>query len=114
MAIDSIGMLQYQARSYEPPKAQAVAGRGATIDRKSELYAQCQDFESIFVKMMLSEMRKSVDKSGFLEEGPGQAIFEDMLDDEYAKSMTKGANFGLADAAYLELSGQRGASGRAL
>jgi flagellar protein FlgJ len=35
-------------------------------------------------------------------------MYEDMLYDEYAKTYTENAHFGLADLAYLELTGQRG------
>ena len=35
-------------------------------------------------------------------------MYEDMLYDEYARDFTKSANFGLAEMAYLELTGQRG------
>jgi flagellar protein FlgJ len=35
-------------------------------------------------------------------------MYEDMLYDEYAKTYTENAKFGLADLAYLELTGQRG------
>jgi flagellar protein FlgJ len=35
-------------------------------------------------------------------------MYEDMLYDEYAKDLTKNAGFGLAETAYLELTGQRG------
>jgi flagellar protein FlgJ len=35
-------------------------------------------------------------------------MYEDMLYNEYAKDFTKNAAFGLAEQAYLELSGQRG------
>ena len=55
----------------KPPSAKAqVQGTGARvassqhIDKKGELFKQCRDFESIFVKMMLKEMRATVDKSG--------------------------------------------------
>lgn len=86
----------------------AVAGSdrrgGAPIDRSSKLYEQCREFESIFVNMMLKEMRGTVDKSGLIDGGQAEDIFSDMLYDEYAKSMTRSAGFGLADAVYLELS----------
>jgi flagellar protein FlgJ len=35
-------------------------------------------------------------------------MYEDMLYDEYAADFTKNANFGLAELAYMELTGQRG------
>jgi len=53
---------------------------------------------------MLKEMRATVDESGLIDGGQAEDIFSDMLYDEYAKSMTKSAGFGLADAVYLELS----------
>jgi flagellar protein FlgJ len=53
-------------------------------------------------------MRNTVQKSGLLDEGFAGDIYEDMLYDEYAKSFSKNANFGLAELAYLELTGQRG------
>ncbi|MBL8967147.1 MAG: rod-binding protein, partial [Spirochaetaceae bacterium] len=73
---------------------------------KSALYEQCAEFESIFAKMMLKEMRNTVEKSGLVDGGWAENIFQDMLDDEYSKSMAKTANFGLADQLYRQLSGR--------
>jgi peptidoglycan hydrolase FlgJ len=82
-----------------------VASGVKTVDKNSDLYKQCQDFESIFVKQMLDSMNQTIDKSGMLDNGMGQDIFNDMLYDEYAKSMSKTANFGIADTMYRQLSG---------
>ena len=111
MTIDS-GMLAYQNQALKVPKAapqgmgagSITARGGAAIDRSSKLYEQCQEFESIFVNMMLKEMRGTVEKSGLIDGGQAEDIFSDMLYDEYAKGMTKAAGFGLADSVYLELS----------
>jgi flagellar protein FlgJ len=103
-------LLQYNSRPLSPPKA--LQGSGAKvvlnrrIDRGSELYKQCEEFESIFVNMMLKEMRKTVDKSGLMDGGQAEDIFQDMLYDEYAKDMTRSAGFGLADQVYLQLLGR--------
>jgi len=113
MTIDS-GMLAYQNQSLKVPKAApqgmgagSVAARGGVaIDRSSKLYEQCQEFESIFVNMMLKEMRGTVEKSGLIDGGQAEDIFSDMLYDEYAKDMSKAAGFGLSDAVYIELSRQ--------
>jgi Rod binding domain-containing protein len=93
-----------------PSGAAQVQGTGARIanstpvDKKSKLYEQCQEFESIFVKMMLKEMRNSVDKSdSLLSGGWAEDIYSDMLDDEYSKSIAKKAGFGLADQLYKQL-----------
>ena len=72
------------------------------IDRTSELYEKSMQLESYFVKQMLSEMRKTVHKSG--ESDFARQTYEDMLYDELATSVTKSAGFGLADQIYLQLS----------
>jgi Rod binding domain-containing protein len=110
MQIDS-ALLQYNNRPLKLPSGAAqVQGTGARVadasrvDKKSKLVEQCQEFESIFVKMMMKEMRSSVDKSdSLLSGGWAEDIYQDMLDDEYSKSMAKTAGFGLADQLYKQL-----------
>ncbi len=72
-----------------------------TIDKTSKLYEKSMELETFFVKQMLSQMRKTVMKSN--ESGFAQNMYEDMLYDEYATTMTKNAGFGLADQIYLSL-----------
>jgi Rod binding domain-containing protein len=109
-AID-VANMQYEYR--KPVVPSALQGSGAKIasskpiDRSSDLYEQCAQFESIFVKMMLKEMKKTVGEGGLIDGGYAEDIFEDMLYDEYATSMTKTARFGLADQVYLQLSNNR-------
>lgn len=111
MQIDN-ALMQYNNRPLRVPGGAAqVQGSGAhlaagkPIDKKSPLYAQCLDFESIFVKMMLKEMRATIDKSDdILNGGYAEGIYQDMLDDEYSKTMSKTAHFGLADDLYRQLS----------
>jgi flagellar protein FlgJ len=79
-------------------------GQNATIDKTSELYESALEFESYFVKIMLSSMRNSVTKSSITgEESFASQMYEDMLYDELAVTMTKNAGFGLADQIYLAL-----------
>jgi flagellar protein FlgJ len=75
------------------------------IDRRSELFQACQDFEALFIKQMLDVMRKTIHKEDdLLKGGLGQDIYEDMLYDEYAKKMASTAQFGLADMIYSQVS----------
>jgi len=105
-------LFQYNNQPLKVPSAaRQVQGTGARIadsgkvDKKSDLYKQCQEFESIFVKMMLTEMQKTVDKSSDLTSGGyGEEVFQDLLNDEYSASMSKSADFGLADQLYRQLS----------
>ena len=75
------------------------------VDRNSELYKTCVDFESLFIKQMLDVMRKTVNKQDdMLGTGLSGEIFEGMLYDEYAKKMAETAQFGLADMIYRQVS----------
>lgn len=75
-----------------------------SIDKTSELYEKCMALEGYFVKQMLSSMRNTVQKSGLTGgEDSRNKMYEDMLYDEYATSMTKNAGLGLADQMYLSL-----------
>lgn len=75
----------------------------ASMD-KDKLLDVCRDFESLFIKQMLDSMRKTVNKSGLIERGMGEDIFEDMLYDEYAKKIANTANLGISRLLYNQLS----------
>lgn len=61
----------------------------------------CREFESIFVQMMLKEMKKTVPEDGFVEKSQGTRIFEEMHLEELSKEMTKGDNsIGIAKMLY--------------
>ena len=75
-----------------------------SIDKTSKLYEKSLELESYFVKMMLSTMKNTIQKSGLMgNDSHASKMYEDMLYDELAVSMTKSAGFGLADQIYMEL-----------
>jgi flagellar protein FlgJ len=84
------------------------AGRQVNVDKNSELYEQCLELETFLIKTLITGMRNTVQKTGLVEEGLAGKMYEDMLYDEYARDFTRNANFGLAEMAYIELTGQRG------
>lgn len=88
--------------------AAANAGQNGTIDKSSKLYEQAMELESYLVKIMLSSMKNTIEKTK-VSGGSDFAgnMYEDMLYDELSRSVTKSAGFGLADQVYLQLSGQR-------
>ena len=88
--------------------AASPAKKKVTIDKTDKLYEQCLELETFLVKTLISSMRSTVQKSSLVDEGFAGKMYEDMLYDEYAKDFAKNANFGLAEQAYLELTGQRG------
>jgi len=107
-------MLRRTASSSDPrlpnpePQGGNAAARFAKIDKTDKLYEQCVELEIFLVKTLVSSMRNTIQKSGLIDEGYAGKMYEDMLYDEYAKNFAKNANFGMAEMAYLELTGQRG------
>jgi flagellar protein FlgJ len=92
-----------------PYGAAAEGGiRGASIDRESKLYDTCRELETYFLKILISGMRKTVEKSELSQTGFAGEMYEDMLYDEYTKDFARNSGFGFADLAYLDLTGQRG------
>ena len=77
----------------------AVSKYGKDFEKK-RLRQVSEDFEALMINQMLKEMRKTVDKSGLIDGGMAEQIFEDMLYDEYAKEFSKTKTFGLADIIY--------------
>lgn len=71
---------------------------------RKKLYDASVEFESIFVKMMLKEMKTSIHKSNLISGGHAEEIFEDMLYDEYAKNISKNDSMGIAEQVYSSLS----------
>jgi flagellar protein FlgJ len=96
MGISAVGASTVNASHVKP-----------TVDKSSELYKVCLDFEAIFIKQMLNVMRKTVEKNGLLDGGMSEDIFEDMLYDEYANKMAQTAQFGLAETMYLQINHQK-------
>jgi flagellar protein FlgJ len=82
-----------------------TAGAGAAVsDRK--LLDACYEMESIFVGYMLRSMRKTVDESDFFGKSLAKDIFRDMLYDEYAKTMARTDQLGIARQIYHQLRAQ--------
>jgi Rod binding domain-containing protein len=67
------------------------------------LWDACIEMESLLVGKMLKEMRKTVEKTGLINGGFAEEIFEDMLYDEYAMSLSKNSNLGMGKMLYDEL-----------
>ncbi|MBK8394239.1 MAG: rod-binding protein [Leptospiraceae bacterium] len=83
---------------------QNIKAETAADPYRKKLFDASVEFESIFVKMMLSQMKKSVEKSGLIDGGHAEEIFEDMLYDEYAKNISKNESLGIAEEIYKSLS----------
>jgi flagellar protein FlgJ len=103
------GKVAYQENS-STAKGQELA-RLAKNGNKDELKKVCEEFEAIFVKMMLDSMRKTLSDNTLIPKNSGEKLFEDQLYDEYAKKMSSTADLGIASMMYKQLSDQNAFSG---
>ncbi len=74
------------------------------VDRLKEekaLKSACEDFEAIFINMMLKSGRNTVVEGGFIEKSNGTKMFEDMYDQEMSSAMSKSGNGGMGIAKML-------------
>ena len=70
---------------------------------QQKLRKTCQDMESVFINLMLSNMRNTVQRSELLPESTGEKIMRSMLDQEMATKMSKAGGIGLAKLLYEQL-----------
>jgi flagellar protein FlgJ len=75
----------------------------ATVDPK--LKAACEDMEALFVHHMLSEMRKTVPKSGLIDGGRSEEIYTSLMDAELAKKMAGSGGLGLSTILLEQMGG---------
>ena len=77
----------------------------AQRDQKSALNEPAQQFEALFIQMMLAEMRKSIPKEGLFD---SQAVrtYQDMADKQVSLDMAKRGDFGIANVIKAQFEAQ--------
>lgn len=71
-------------------------------DKKEALRVVSQEFEAIFVHMLLRQMRRTVPKDGLIPESRATEIYRDMFDLALSKEIAKRELFGIAKMLYRE------------
>lgn len=77
----------------------ASSGSSSELTEKQRIKAKkvSQDFEALFVGMMMKSMRATVGKDELTGGGHGDEIYRSMLDQEYANaSVKRGGGMGIA------------------
>lgn len=72
-----------------------------------KLKKACQDFEAIFVNMLLKSMKNTVNEGGLTKKSHARKMFEGMLDEEMANSISKGKGIGIAEVIYDSLNNKQ-------
>ncbi|MDP7033129.1 MAG: rod-binding protein [Planctomycetota bacterium] len=63
---------------------------------KKGLEKVAKEFESLFLSMMMKQMRQSVKKNELFSGGRGEEIFQPMLDQEFAAAGAQSQSLGIA------------------
>lgn len=71
-----------------------------------KLKKACDDFESIFMNMMMKEMRNTVQKTELTPSDSGRDVFEGMLDEQLMNNAAKNGGVGLSKILFKQLSTQ--------
>jgi flagellar protein FlgJ len=69
----------------------------------SGLEKACQEVESIFLSLLLKEMRNTINKSGFISGGTAENIYTGMLDAEISKVIAERGGIGLSKILHDQL-----------
>jgi len=87
----------------------SLKGNGTMEEQRQGLRKVSKEFEAIFIRQMIASMRKTIGEGGLLNKSNGEKIFEDMLDEEWAKKLSsRGGKGSLSDILYRQLSRQMG------
>lgn len=70
---------------------------------RRKLYEAAEEFEGYFLEKMFREMKKNVPKSGLIDGGFAEEIFDEMLTTERVGAMAHSMEFGLAETIYSQL-----------
>lgn len=71
--------------------------KAAYTKEKARVTKATQDFEAVFLGMMLKQMRKSMaGDNALFGKSPEAKIYQDMMDDSLAQQMSRSGTFGLA------------------
>ena len=69
----------------------------------ASLKQSCQEFEAIFIQSMFKSMRKTIPEGGLFEKDTAHEIYQDMLDSEISKEISRKQSMGLADQMYRQM-----------
>lgn len=94
--------------SHEKKYQLSPAGRSAEKPDEIRLQKACTEFESVFIAFLLKEMRATVDKSGLIDGGQSEELYQSMMDAELSRKMSAAGGLGLAKMLYEQLAARSG------
>jgi flagellar protein FlgJ len=94
---------QLQNQSDKAQNLQKTIDSQLNAKDDQKLKDSCHELESVFISQLIKCMRDTVPKDSLLGDDFGQGVFQSMLDDEYAKSISQTDTIGLSKMLYDQL-----------
>jgi Rod binding domain-containing protein len=85
-----------------PISQQAAAGPSQAAE-EAKLKEACQQFEEMFLTQMMKQMRKTAPEGGMFGGSQSEKQFEEMLDQERAKSWAADGGVGMAQMMFEQM-----------
>ncbi len=85
----------------EAMRAGRLADANGSIETKVRGVAE--EFVSVFMNQVMKSMRSTVQENPKMHGDNGEKFFQEMLDSEQAKSLSKGSGYGLTELVYQSL-----------
>jgi len=83
---------------------QTAQNQGTNTNKPdAKIRAAAEDFEAFFLSQVLNSMSAGLQTDETFGGGESEKIFRSMMNDEYAKSMSKQGGIGIADVVYREM-----------
>ncbi|MCC7549042.1 MAG: rod-binding protein [Burkholderiales bacterium] len=93
------------------PGSLGAIRRQALGDEPGALRAAAEQFEQLFMDMVMKSMRSTVSGESLFD-NEGSRLFTGLLDQEFARGIAEQGGLGLADLLVVQLSQLRGAAGQ--
>ena len=74
-----------------------------SLDSPSALRKVAEELEGLFISQMINHMFKGIKTDGLTGGGNGEAMFRDLLVQEYGKAISKSSGIGLAESIERQL-----------
>jgi Rod binding domain-containing protein len=100
-------MASFQSDLAFAQKDSAAAKLTGSTNDPTALKTAAQNFESVFLSQMFSQMFKDVGTDTVFGGGQGEEMFRSLLLDEYAKQVAKRGGLGIGDAVMRTLISQQ-------
>ena len=93
--------LNHLTKPLSPSTLNPLSGQVTHTD--AELKSVAQNFESVFMQMLMKEMRNSVQKSNLFGNSRGMEFFESMYDEQLTQKLASAGGIGLGHMIYEKL-----------